>query len=507
LIAAALLLPAGAAASRAQQTMLEDTGQLLAGGPAAREQSLDEFRGLGAEIVKLRVQWRALAPDPGSETRPGFDATDPDAYPAGAWDDIDAVVRGAAARGMRVFLMLSPPAPEWATQQGERAGHPGVFKSDPAEFGGFVTAVGRRYSGSFAGLPRVAMWSIWNEPNHPQFIQPLSERLGGRMVPSAPHQYRSLYLAAQAALAGTGHGADTILFGEILPIGQGRLTATSTLRPLLFLREFFCLDSRYRPLRGGAAAARGCPSPFPRIQTGGFAYHAYTRPTGPRTRLAHRDDATIGQVRRVERALDLIARTRRVRRRLPIYNTEFGIQTEPPDCVGFGAPLDDQAAFINEAEYVSYTRPRVKTYSNYLLVDDPIRLDEPPGTNPRYGGFQSGLRFGQNALRCESPTIRFPFGAPKDPGYDAFRTPLYVRRLPRGGVEVFGRARPRGGEPQRVEILKGGRVVKAVTAKGYFLTRLRSSPAGVWQLRWSFAGETFTSRRARALPDPPKSVL
>ena len=34
-----------------------------------------------------------------------------------------------------------------------------------------VQAIGRRYSGANEGLPRVSMWSVWNEPNHPQFIQ------------------------------------------------------------------------------------------------------------------------------------------------------------------------------------------------------------------------------------------------------------------------------------------------------------------------------------------------
>jgi len=226
------------------------------------------------------------------------------------------------------------------------------------------------------------------------------------MIPSAPHQYRRLYVAATDALAAAGHVADTILFGEVLPIGQRRLGTLNTMKPLLWLREFFCVDSSYRPYRGAAAAARGC-APFPKIVTSGFAIHPYTKPVGPRYHLPSPDDATIGQIGRVENALDLIARTRRVRRRLPIYSTEFGIQSDPPDCIGFGAPLAQQAEILNEAEYDSYIHSRVKTYSQYLLIDDPILTQFSPGSNERYGRYQTGLGLdgeGYCSFTIASPT-------------------------------------------------------------------------------------------------------
>jgi hypothetical protein len=309
-------------------------------------------------------------------------------------------------------------------------------------------------------------------------------------------------VAAERALARTGHARDTVLFGEILPVGQGRLGPTQLVRPIAFLREFFCLDAEGRPYRGRAAAVRGCRR-FPRIRTSGFAYHAYTKPGGPRVPLPHPDDATIGQIRRVERALDRMARTGRVRRRLPIWNTEFGLQTEPPDCVGFGTTLARQAAYLNEAEWASFRRPRVKSYSNYLLVDDPVYKAFRPGSNERYRGYQTGLRFGEAASRCESPGTVYPVGTPKAPSYDAFRTPLYVRRTRPGRVEVWGWARPRRREPQAVEVLQGARVVRTVAARGPFTVALAARTNEPWQLRWSFEGVTYLSRRASALADPP----
>ncbi|MFL5896238.1 MAG: hypothetical protein ACJ76Z_14145 [Thermoleophilaceae bacterium] len=501
----ALAVPAAAQAARGQLTIIEDDTQLLGQGQAARDSALDQFKALGADVVKVRVQWRDYAPDPSSRRRPDFDATDPGAYPQGVWDDLDAAVQGIVARGMKPFLMVGPPAPDWATG-GPTTKYVGAYKPDPAQYAQFVRAIGRRYSGVNERLPRVATWSIWNEPNHPQFIQPLSERLGGRMVPAAADQYRRLYVAAYDALSASGHGQDTVLFGEVLPIGNGHLGALKTIRPLLWLREFFCLDNNYRAYRGSAARVRGC-NPFPKITASGFAMHPYSKPVGLRYHLTSPDDATIGQISRVEKALDRIARTHRIRKRLPIYSTEFGIQTEPPDCIGTGAPLAKQAAIINEAEYDSYVHTRVKTYSQYLLIDDPVLTQFDPGTNERYGRYQTGLEWGVNAVRCESPGVHFRYATAKQPTFDAFETPLYVRRLSFGrGVQVFGRARPRGFAPQLIEILHSGRVVKRVTAHGYFLTSIRGSSGGSWQLRWTLGATTHESRLAKATADPGPSA-
>ena len=504
-LAALLVSPAAASASRGQLTMMEDSTQLLNGDQAARDFALDQFKSLGASIVKVRVQWRDYAPAPTAHTEPDFDATDPSAYPAGAWDRLDAAVEGIVARGMKPFLMVGPPAPEWATG-GPTKKYVGVWKVDPAEYGKFVEAIGRRYSGANPGIPRVSMWSVWNEPNHPQFIQPLSEKISGKWVPTAADQYRRLYTAATDAFEATGHGRDTLLFGEVLPIGQRRLSTLGTISPLAWLREFFCLDARYRPFRGSAARARGC-SPFPKIVTSGFAMHPYTKPVGPRFHLPNPDDATIGQIARVATALDRIAKTHRVKRRLPIYSTEFGIQTDPPDCIGQGAPIDQQAAIINEAEYDSYVNSRVKTYSQYLLIDDPVLTQFEPGTNERYGRYQTGLLWGQNAVKCESPGIHYAYGTPKEPTFDAFQTPIYVRIVPRKKrtVQVFGRARPVGATPVQIAILHNGRVVDSVTSSSYFLVTLRGSTSGRWQLRWTQNGQTNFSRVAKALADPPPS--
>ena len=89
-----------------------------------------------------------------------------------------------------------------------------------------MRAVGTRYSGSYAGLPRVDYWSIWNEPNQAGWLTPQwspDPRNAKSQVDAAPSIYRNLVANAWQALADTGHGtgSDTILIGETAPQGQG----------------------------------------------------------------------------------------------------------------------------------------------------------------------------------------------------------------------------------------------------------------------------------------------
>ena len=469
--------------------LFQDDRQLVAAGDAVRERRLDEIDALGADAVKLQLSWAAVAPA-GRTRPPGFDAADHLAYPAERWRRYDELLRSLAARGLRPLVALSPPAPGWATA---RAGDPeGVVRPDAREFERFARAAGTRYDGRHDDsdglrLPRVDFWSIWNEPNHPQFLLPLGSRAG---VPLAPHAYRGLVRAAVGGLRASGHGADTILFGELLPIGRGAIGPRYTIKPILFLRELFCLDARYRPFRGAQARVRGCHR-FRRVTgVSGLAYHPYTRPEGPRAAEPTDDDATIRSLDRVARALDRAAVARRLDRRgMPIYNTEFGYQSRPPD--PYQARVGRIPAFLNEAEWISYRNRRVVSWSQYGLVDDPLLTSQ--RGRERFGLFQAGLRYGDGR---EKPGI-----------YDSYRLPIFVRLLGPSEVEVWGAGRPgslgelwieqRLGRRRFLEA-PGGRV-SARNGQGYFRRRLRlgSAAARVFRLRYSEPAGTFYGRTAR----------
>jgi hypothetical protein len=478
---AAVAAPAGA--NRSQVTIIQHDGDLLYGPAELRNARLDEFRDLGVEVVKFRMDWRAMAPAPDSNTKPsGFSGENPDEYPSQAWAAYDEVIKGIVSRGMRPYAMLGGRAPEWATD-----GSGFVTRPSGAEFKRFAQAVGTRYSGTFggytdplapgggaAGLPRVTLWGLWNEPNLKSWLSPQWKR----STPVSPRYYRELVYGGQDGLAASGHGGDDILIGELQPF-TGPRRSSSKVRPVEFLRELACLDRRYRAYRGSAARSRGCTS-FRRLPGAGLAYHPYTLAGGPTVRQRHRDDASIGQISRIVTALDrLAARGRMERGKLPVWNSEFAFQTNPPDT--FQSPIKRVPGFMAESEWIGYRNGRVASYAQYLIRDDPL--------GPRNGGFQSGLRFDD--------------GRPKPGVYSGFQLPFFVRLRSSNQVEVFGGVRAgAAGQQVTLEQRRGGGsfgALRTITlgTNGYFLTKVNISRASSREFRFR-AGDS-TSRRTKAV--------
>ncbi|HEX6739628.1 MAG TPA: hypothetical protein VF310_15215 [Vicinamibacteria bacterium] len=441
MLLACLGLPGAASASRGQLTVMQDDGLLYRSGPATRAATLDEFRALGADVVKVQVYWNEIAP--GGSTKPsGFDATNPAGY---SWDEYDEIVRGAVARGMQPYLVLGNRAPRWASRKGGR--HNGTYRPSAKELALFAQAAGTRYSGGYAGLPRVSIWSIWNEPNLSSWLAPQRARGG---TPLSPSIYRNLYLAGHKGLVASGHAGDRILLGELAPRGRG----SSKVPPLTFLREVACLNSRYRPYRGRAAKARGCPSKLGRIPTSGIAYHPYTPSQGgPRARI-HSDEASIATLSRISRVADRMARRGRLSRGARIWVSEFGFQTNPPD--PFQNPIRKVPGYMDESEWRAFHNGRVASYSQYTLTDDRLNRGS---IFVRYAGFQMGLRFSS--------------GRAKPGVYNAFRLPAFVRLLSGNRVELFGGLRTSPGAEALISSRRrGGKYTVLARAKlnsaGYF---------------------------------------
>jgi hypothetical protein len=406
LILSAFGAPA-ASASGGQLLIMQDNARLL-GQPDA---TASEFRSLGADVVKIQLLWGDVAP--GGRRKPaGFDGSDPAAY---NWGGYPGAVNAVLAAGMRPYLSLGGQAPKWATRGSGRAG---TSRPNADEFRQFAQAAGRQFS-------NVHIWSLWNEANLYSWLSP--QRKNG--VPQAPSIYRKLYLAGHAGLSDTGHGGDRILLGELMPRGGN---SPKKIRPLAFLRELVCLDSHYRQYRGTAAKRRGCGK-VGRIPTSGLAYHPYTLPSGPRHRDLH-DDAAIGQLDRVVRVLDALGRRGKLPRRLPLWITEFGYQTRPPDPV-FGVALKRAANFMDVSEWIAFQNPRVASYSQYTLFDEAPRTEG--RLFARWATWQSGVRFHD--------------GRAKPHVYDAFRMPFLVRSLGGDAVELFGGGRGGRGAVARIE--------------------------------------------------------
>ena len=371
----ALLVPVTAAsASSSQYTTVEAPSELLNGNPGP---ALDEIEGLGAEAIRLLVTWRSVAPDPDARTMPSFNATDPAAYPEANWGVYDTAITSARARGIRVHLTITGPAPDWATP----AKRDGLTKPNASEFGRFATAVGRRYG------RQVAVWSIWNEPNLGKLLKPIAKNQSAKV-------YRELYLKSYAGLRTAGVRAPIVL-GELAPNGNS-LKDQGTIKPLVFLREMLCLNKNYKPVK---VKGRKCA----KVATQGVAIHPYANRAGPFLKPPA-DNVTIGVLDRITTAVDKAAKAGAITGgRLPIYVTEFGVQSLPDRRLGVS--LAKQSDFRSIAERIAYLNPRVKAFSQYLLRDD-------PGTGFEYGAFESGLYLYK--------------GRKAKPALEGFRLPLVV---------------------------------------------------------------------------------
>jgi hypothetical protein len=436
-LAALLVLPAAATANHSQGSVFQDDQYLLYSPTQTVDSTLGTLQALGVDRVRVTVKWSAIAP----ATRPaGFDAVNPSTYPAGAWAALDRVVSLAAAHGIGVEFNLTAPGPLWAMQSGApTAASADHWIPNPVEFEKFVQAVGIRYSGAYGGLPRVSFWSIWNEPNQPGWLAPQSLASHGRELPASPALYRYYVQEAFTGLYESGHalGRDTILIGELAPEGYDQGGTLTAMTPMQFLLALYCLDGEFRPLRGSAAAAIACPrsgsrAAFVRANPGlfyatGFAHHPYYFFWPPEHSASDPNFVPLANLGRLEHALDRAYAAYGVRRHIPIYLTEYGYQTNPPDPYEIVTPAQ-QARYLNEADYMAWRDPRVRSVAQFLLRDS---LPNPafPSSNPdHWNTFQTGLEFSD--------------GRPK-PALASYRMPIWVARERGRKALVWGQARPR----------------------------------------------------------------
>lgn len=483
--------------------MFQDNKLLLAN-PGHLNQTLQTLSSLGVQRLRITVEWDAVAPDSNSTHMPtGFDGTNPADYPAAGWAPYDTIVQAAARYGLGVNFNVTGGAPLWAVRT--PAPNPSlarVWYPSASAFGAFVRAAGLRYSGSYVPpggskpLPRVGYWSVWNEPNVGS--SSLSPQTVNR-VEVGPRLYRGLVNAAYGALRATGHSRDTILVGELASTGHADPGYGLGMQPLRFVRALYCVDSRFRKLRKAAAAARGCPTTAagsarfraqnPALfQAVGWGHHPYHLNAAPNVRSprSEPDWVTLADLSKLQSALDRVQRVYGSHKRFPIYLTEYGFDTNPPQHGNAVSPAT-QAAYLNQAEYMAWRDPRVQTMSQYLLRDEPLGFGAVTTT------YASGLEFLNGKAK---------------PSFGAYRLPIWMpsQRLRRGrSLEVWGCVRPAKRYPRgavgRVLIQLNGRTIRSVKVtnpEGYFDVHVTFPHSGNVRLAWSYPhGARIFSRTVR----------
>ncbi len=500
-----------ALASHSQTTTLQDDQLLIYSPPAQVASTLQTLKGMGIDRIRVSVVWSLIAPKPNAAKKPKFNATNPNAYPGGAWARYDLLDVLAARDGLQVYFQPTAPAPTWATpprqlDQGYRWSH------DPnaTDFGQFVQAVGKRYNGSSTTtavngtptqLPPVRAWGIWNEPNIGGWMTPQWTKVHGQFVPTSAAIYRGMLDAAWNGLARTGHRHDTIMIGETAAYGASHQGYGASMDPLVFLRGLYCVGAGYRPLTGSAATAIGCPASDGRaafvkahpalFDAQGWAHHPYDFQHPPNFVRTDPNSASLSSLTRIERALDRAQRAHGGRGGMPIDITEWGVQSRGPSPY---QPFSQaqQAEFLNEGEYMAWTNPRVPAFSQFLLVDAAPNTKYKKGSKPYWATFQSGLLFN-------------PSGAAK-PAYNAFELPLWLPKPQHGShVLIWGQIRPTDApkvaqlefEPQGANTWTTVATIRPSDAEGFFTTHVSLPSAGGVRLAWTApSGQPFYSRTA-----------
>ena len=451
---AAMLAPAAAQAAPRLALGFVDNVYLGADGDAWLQRSV----GSAADIVRIDGGWVA-ADTP--VRPPGFDARNP-ADPAYDFTRVDAVVRDASARGLRILLSVGG-APRWAEGPNrDPAARVGTWLPDPHALEEYGVALARRYSGTFADplrpgltLPRVEAFQLWNEPNLSTYLTP--QWRGGR--PVAPNHYRAMLNAFYGGVKSVSNAlvvtAGTAPFGDPV-VGGDRMM------PARFVRELLCLrtDLRHTPC--------GEPAHFDVL-----AHHPYSVGS-PHHHASNRDDVSIPDLGKLTRLLRAAERNGSAlpRRRHRLWVTEVSYDSRGPD--PDGVPLALHARFLEESLYLLW-RQGVDTITWFQI------RDQPP--DPSYAATnQSGVYFLDGVAKPAQRAFRFPFVV----------EPARGRRQ-----RVWGRAPAAGTLRIERRTATGWRLARAqrVSAHGTFVALMPRTPGAT--LRARVGNDTSLAWRAR----------
>jgi hypothetical protein len=425
---------------------------------------LDRVRSAGARTVKIVLPWRRIAP----ESRPAdFDPANP-GDPRYDWGTYDEQIRLAVARGLEPFL-TTEQAPLWAERGGD--GPPATRNPDPAEFAAFGTAIAQRYTGTYAGLPRVRMFEAWNEPNASFFLSPVF----ANGQPYSPQLYRAMVNSFSAAVHAV-HKDNVVVAGALFPFVVNRPGGVS-IGPYRFMREVLCISEELKAI----------PNCGPPLAADVWSHHPYTS-GGPTHRASNRDAISLGDMRKMKKLLNAAIQQKRFASSRPVafWVTEFGWDTSPADPKG--VPLRLHARWVSEALYRMW-EAGVSLVTWYRLRDGPAD-----------GPVQSGLWFRcAGGIACD---------APKPLSLEAFRFPFVAFRSGSGRVRVWGRTPD--GTPGKVAIERSTgkgkwrklRTLKA-DANGMFRKRIKGPRKGSIRARLAKSGEKSVGFSLKRPPDMP----
>ena len=348
---------------------INDEADTLYGDPATAFATL---KTLHVQVLRVNLYWGgnkwAVA------NKKPTDATDP-GDPAYNWSLYDRLVRYAAEDNIKVlFSILFTPS--WANGGQAKT----VAPTNSQDLQDFAHAAGIRYSGYYvppswqqqpelapanSPLPAVTLWTAWNEPNNPIWLTPQYKRVGGKWQIASAVAYAQICNAVYT-------GIHSVLISPLKGAPAGEQVACGVTGP-----------------RGNDAPTSGRPSVDP------LSFLTAAKKAGMKTFdvYAHHPYADAGSegptyvprgkdVRRIQlgNINVLIALVTKLYGPKPLWITEYGYQTNPPDTTIFGVSWATQAADMKQAYAMARANPRISMMLWFLVRDQ-----------PNIGGWQSGL--------------------------------------------------------------------------------------------------------------------
>ena len=345
---------------------INDEAFALYGDPSSAFATLKTLK---AQAIRVNLYWGgtkwAVA-----KSKPS-DATDP-GDPKYDWAIYDRLVRYATQYNIKVvFSILFTPG--WANGGKARTVPPRNAK----DLQKFASAAAQRYSGLWTPptwqqdptntatalpLPKVSMWTAWNEPNNPIWLTPQYKRVGKTWRVESAYQYakicNAIYNGVHDKLLGPLPG-EKVACGVTGPKGNDApATTRASVDPLTFLTQ----AHRFGMKRFDV-----------------YAHHPYAvigakeSPTYvPKGRFARRI-----QMGNIGLLLKTISKYYGGKH---LWITEYGYQTNPPDKT-FGVSYAKQAAYMKQSYAIARKNRRIDMMLWFLVRDE-----------PSLGGWQSGLQ-------------------------------------------------------------------------------------------------------------------
>jgi hypothetical protein len=336
-LVAALLTATSAGASNSLQLGLVDTTEAL-GNTARFSTTLGALR---PQVVRVNLYWGGML---GVARERPKDGTNPE-DPAYEWDRYDAAVVAAHQRGVKVAFTIFG-TPWWANGGMPQNRAPQNIK----RLREFAFAAAYRYSGRYKRpdglvLPRVALWVAWNEPNLPLGLVPQWRKIRGRWVIQSARDYARICNAIYEGVHLSLLRGQKVACGVTSPRGNNApATKRPSTSPIGFLHA------------AHAAGMRNFDAYAHHPYAGDPAYRPTARPRNPRA-------ITLGNIGKLIDEVTILYGEK------PIWITEYGYETSPPDRI-FGVSWDRQATYMREAYTIVRRNPRIDMLLWFLVRDE-----------------------------------------------------------------------------------------------------------------------------------------